>query len=784
MKHLMLIAVLALVAIAPSFAQKKNVIMYIGDGYGIAPKTAARLALGQGQPGSLFSTDPNFQLLATDKLKYQATVTTHSFNAFITDSAPGATCYAAGQNGKIDNDAIAWDPITQAPVETILEAAKKQGYAVGIVSTARITHATPADFASHTWSRSLEDVIAAQYLASNQAEYAAMLGEQYDSLIHWIYPQVKDGVEIDVILGGGARHFYPASVSKPVLDANGVQITDANGMPVAIPGRRRTDSRDLVEYATENFGFEFVNSRDALLNIDLDSYTADNDKKLLGLFNASHASYEQDRQLTATWEPSLADMVEIAIKVLEKKSDKGFFLMVESGRIDHMEHANVGGVIVRDNGLLGIQVDKPTFSPDVVYNFDPTAAPIDGIYGSDYLIKEVMIYDYAIAEGQKLMERGDNQTLIFQSSDHECGGLTIVGLHDAADAQGNGTLIRTYAKRPTNPLGSANARPGAIVRGDSEIGGWFPEYEMYEFQGKMFPRPAGPDARRIVIGYGSSQETNGNGAFGTPGNHTPQDVWVGADDNVGGEFARRITGRGLLDNTDLTPIMSDFMGLSDVFSTFDLSGELAITADKATVCKFENVTATITVTNNDVTAGSNIEVIVPVPAGTAFVSSSVSNGTYRIYGPGAEVINTWTIDALAPGESATLTLTVFTLADNAVTFTAETMKGADKTSGSLVVNQGNCDTNNAAPSVETLNIKTFPTPATQDVRVEYNSEMNGKAMLNVYDLNGTVVNSLSINVENGYNAIDLNVNKLAAGTYYVMVVGDNFRSEAAAITKN
>ncbi|UOQ69398.1 alkaline phosphatase [Hymenobacter volaticus] len=120
-----------------------NVIMYIGDGFGLAPKTAARMAMGQGRDGKRFNTDANFQVLALDKLKYNATVTTHSLNSWITDSAPGASVYACGKRGKQDNEVISLDPATGQSIETILEAAKKQGYAVGIVSTARITHATP-----------------------------------------------------------------------------------------------------------------------------------------------------------------------------------------------------------------------------------------------------------------------------------------------------------------------------------------------------------------------------------------------------------------------------------------------------------------------------------------------------------------------------------------------------------------------------------------------------------------------------------------------------------------
>nr|GFC33560.1 hypothetical protein [Tanacetum cinerariifolium] len=182
--------------------------------------------------------DAGFQGLSLDKLKYNATVTTHSLNSWITDSAPGASVYACGKPGKQDNEVIALNPGSGAAIETILEAAKKQGYAVGIVSTARITHATPASFASHIWFRDLEDYIAAQYVASTQTQYEAIFNSspttsyRYQANRDWVLPTPKVGVELDVVLGGGARHFLPRTAASPykaVVDAAGAPITNAAG---------------------------------------------------------------------------------------------------------------------------------------------------------------------------------------------------------------------------------------------------------------------------------------------------------------------------------------------------------------------------------------------------------------------------------------------------------------------------------------------------------------------------------------------------------------------------
>jgi alkaline phosphatase len=548
--------------------QPRNVILYIGDGYGIAPKTATRMALGQGQDGRRFSSDLNFQAMAIDKLRYVTMVTTHSKNSWITDSAPGATVYAAGKKGKVHNEAIAFDMDTNQPIETILENAKKNGYAVGLVTSTRVTHATPADFASHIWNRDIEDIIATQYISKSQSEYAAVFGATYDTTKHWVLPAPKVGVELDVVLGGGSRHFLPRTVSSLnaiLRDSDGNVITKTVGRTDTVKmAGRRADNVDLVEIAKTR-GYVYVNSRSALKSVDLTQFTTANNKKLLGLFNADHVNYEQDRQIDATWEPSLAEMTDIAIKVLQAKSPKGFFLMVEGGRIDHLEHANAGGVsFSSDTTHLVLEYDREARTPDALYTAaGAAAARRTGIYGSDYLIKEVMAFDYAIERGRALLTDRNSQTLIFSTSDHECGGTAIVGLHDEADAQRNGTKVRSYARTPVQDtlIGINNPRPAGLTPGAK----WFPDYELYDFQGFKYPRPKTATGQRIVIAYGSNPLANGNGTKigATPGNHTPQDIFVGADDNLNGQFASRITGRGLLDNTDLTPIMRDFLGLSD-----------------------------------------------------------------------------------------------------------------------------------------------------------------------------------------------------------------------------
>ncbi|MFD2404785.1 alkaline phosphatase [Azorhizophilus paspali] len=114
----------------------------------------------------------------------------------------------------------------------------------------------------------------------------------------------------------------------------------ATSCPASWPTRstrargRRQDSRDLTAkwlakypqsaYVWNKAGFDAVNPQQT--------------RHLLGLFERSHMRYEADRKHDTAGEPSLAEMTEKAIKLLQQNKS-GFYLMVEAGRIDHAHHA-------------------------------------------------------------------------------------------------------------------------------------------------------------------------------------------------------------------------------------------------------------------------------------------------------------------------------------------------------------------------------------------------------------------------------------------------------------
>jgi alkaline phosphatase len=212
-----------------------------------------------------------------DALPVEGWIRTASANNPVTDSAAGATALATGV--KTNNMMIGLDPESNL-LTTILEHAQSEGMAVGLVTTTKITHATPAAFASHVPDRRMMTEIAAQFLSR----------------------------EVDVLMGGGEDEFLPATATGCYPESG-----------------ERNDSRNLIDEAI-SAGYVYVCSATALNQVDSTSVS-----RLLGLF--------ADEDMTHPFTPSLAEMTQKAVTILSKDQD-GFFLMVEGGHIDSAGHAN------------------------------------------------------------------------------------------------------------------------------------------------------------------------------------------------------------------------------------------------------------------------------------------------------------------------------------------------------------------------------------------------------------------------------------------------------------
>ena len=263
----------------------KNVIVMIPDGCDETVQTVARWYKGAD--------------LEVDAMK-PGTVKVHMANSIIPGSAAAGTAFATGHKttarflgiGPRTDDLLTGfvptaDPY--APVASVLEAAKRKGKAVGIISTSRVTHATPAAFACHIDDR----------------------GKDNDIMEHMVYNNV------DVVFGGGARHLIP----------KGETYTTTFGESW---GGKRTDDQNLMDVLFDR-GYQFVDNK-----TDMAAVTSG---KVWGLFDDSHMNADIDRQVFDAYEPSLAEMVEKAIEILSQDPD-GFLLMVEGSQVDWAGHAN------------------------------------------------------------------------------------------------------------------------------------------------------------------------------------------------------------------------------------------------------------------------------------------------------------------------------------------------------------------------------------------------------------------------------------------------------------
>jgi len=285
-------------AVAPITHRAKNVILFIGDGNGVTSNYMNRLWAGQQTGG--YGDD---YVQPQETFPYLALVKTYNINAQTPDSAPTAGSMNTGVKQRFNlinlgENAITKDCSTEANNKLTLfsELATEAGKSVGIVTTARLTHATPAAVYAKTAYRNWEGGVPEG--CDGSKDIATQLID------------AMDAGTVDIALGGGARYFVPEGAATP----NGGK------------GRRK-DGTNLVERA-ESDGIQVVADLPSLEAASIDS-------PILGMWSDSHASYEADRPDS---EPSLADMTQKAIEVLSQNDD-GYYLEVEAGRIDHANHA-------------------------------------------------------------------------------------------------------------------------------------------------------------------------------------------------------------------------------------------------------------------------------------------------------------------------------------------------------------------------------------------------------------------------------------------------------------
>lgn len=298
------VALIQRVNASPNTNRARNVIVFIGDGMGLSTITAGRIFDGQER-----GVDGESNSLSFEHLPHTALIKTYNTNQQVPDSAGTATAIFTGTKTRAGVISVGPDAYRQDcesakdhPLATVLDLAEQRGLKTGIVTTTRLTNATPAVLYAKSPERDWEN-------DSLLTDAAKRLGcvDIAAQLVSYPY---GDGP--DVILGGGRAQFLPSS-----------------------DGGQRQDGRHLLDEWRDKREDRYVVLSGAALQ------TAPTNGQLLGVFASSHMTYVLNKPEDSP-EPSLTEMTTAALSRLEN-ADVGYFLLVEGGRIDHGHHDGIAG---------------------------------------------------------------------------------------------------------------------------------------------------------------------------------------------------------------------------------------------------------------------------------------------------------------------------------------------------------------------------------------------------------------------------------------------------------
>jgi alkaline phosphatase len=305
----------------------KNVIIFVGDGMGISTLTAARIFEGQmrGESGEE-------NRLSFENFPFSALSKTYSADQQTSDSAPTMSAIITGvktEEGVLSvNQNVTrsdWKTVAGNETKSLLEYAEDAGLSTGIISTARLTHATPGACYAHSPDRDWESD--KDIFDRRKDAYDAGFSDIARQLLEFKY-----GNGLEVALGGGRSKFLPKETADP-------EYPTRNG--------ERLDKRDLSqEWLSKYRNSSYVWNKQQFEKIDVKKTD-----HLLGLFEPSHMKYEYDRQQNPAEEPSLAEMATKSVDLLSRNK-RGYVLMVEAGRIDHAHHDGNAYRALRDTVAL------------------------------------------------------------------------------------------------------------------------------------------------------------------------------------------------------------------------------------------------------------------------------------------------------------------------------------------------------------------------------------------------------------------------------------------------
>nr|XP_048284869.1 intestinal-type alkaline phosphatase [Myodes glareolus] len=313
----------------PIQTSAKNLIIFLGDGMGVPTVTATRILKGQLE-GHLGPETP----LAMDRFPYMALSKTYSVDRQVPDSASTATAYLCGVKTNYKTIGVSaaarFDECNTTfgnEVISVMYRAKQAGKAVGLVTTTRVQHASPAGTYVHTVNR-------------NWYGDADMPASALQEGCKDIATQLVSNMDINVILGGGRKYMFPEGTPDPEYP-NDVNQTGT-----------RLDGRNLVEeWLSKHQGAQYVWNREELIQKSLDPSVT----YLMGLFEPVDTKF--DIQRDPLMDPSLKDMTEAALRVLSRNPN-GFYLFVEGGRIDRGHHLGTAYLALTEAVMFDTAIEK------------------------------------------------------------------------------------------------------------------------------------------------------------------------------------------------------------------------------------------------------------------------------------------------------------------------------------------------------------------------------------------------------------------------------------------
>jgi alkaline phosphatase len=363
----------------------KNIVFMLGDGLGVAQRTAARIVKGYVQGKAVAP-------LAMDTFPVSALVKTSSLNAIVTDSSPGMTAYVLGNKNDNNEEGVFPDDTTDffdnPRVEYLSEYLHRtQGKALGIVTTADVFDATPAGTAVHTSNRRAGTGIVDQFLDDRKLS------------------------GLKVLMGGGRKWFLPSDMpgsARAERNDYAFSLTELHTSEIVKRWGAAAGSRDPTRHLINDFkaaGFSYTSNK-----AEMDAAPANTDR-LLGLYAFSNMNVALDkidgRRSKKTGvgggtvvddyglpdQPMLDEMAAKALAVL-KRDPKGFFLLIEGASIDKQAHA----------------------------------------MDTERWLLDTLEFDRAVKVAQDFAA-DDGQTLVIVTADHECSGAALIGASRLTDAK-------------------------------------------------------------------------------------------------------------------------------------------------------------------------------------------------------------------------------------------------------------------------------------------------------------------------------------------------------------